>query len=60
MSKRDNFLWIVKIIKSCETIEQIDCSKRIIERYYKRWGSRLDRSLLYKFVYEKIEKLKLY
>lgn len=57
MSKRENFLWIVNIIKSCETMPQVDSSKRLVEQYYKRWGSRLERSLLYNFIYNKIEEL---
>lgn len=46
MAKKEYFLWIQKVIASCETLRQCDSCRNIISTYYKRWNNRMEAELL--------------
>ena len=48
MAKKEYFLWIQKIIASCETLKQCDSCRNLIRTYHKRWNNKMEVELLLK------------
>lgn len=48
--KNEHFKWIVEVIKSCTTLDQLHSCENLIDFYFKRYDDQLDLFLLNKCV----------
>lgn len=58
--KFETFIWIRKVISSCETLDQLSNCTVLIDSYYERYNSRVERRFLRGIMEEQKLKLKRY
>ncbi len=58
--KFETFIWIRKVISSCETLDQLSNCTVLIDSYYERYNSRVERRFLRGTMEEQKLKLKGY
>lgn len=58
--KFETFIWIGKVIRSCKTLNQLSNCVVLIDSYYKRYNSKVERRFLRDTVEEQKLKLKRY
>jgi hypothetical protein len=60
MTATEEFDFIVKVLKSCETTEQIKSSKRMFENFKNKWKNSLDCFQMIEFMFKFENKRKKY